>query len=691
MTPDARSGATLGRVLSAATIAATAGGLITLIVIGRSDHLGRGVGMFGMFALAFGALGWLIIPGRHRNPVVWVPASAAALVGVSVAGWATSVWLAGRSGIDVAAEAFSDLAPAQLPPGAALAWSVVILGPIVGFPLMVSFWPLWFPDGALPSPRWRWPAGALVLSMIVTTAASLWVARPGSDLPIGSTTALQDASYTLMVALAAVCAASLIPKYRRGSGELRQQIKWLGLGTLALLLSIFIVDNQPWTLAAATFALVAAVACYAIAVTKHRLYDIDIVISRAFVYGTLAVFIGAVYVTVVVGVGGLLGTASENLVLALAATALVAMAFEPVRRMVQRWANLLVYGRRATPYEVLSALTRRLSEAEPTEGLLDRMAVLMSEGTGAEQATVWLTDLGGRLTAGAGFPPLPHSLEADSIESLAGFATPVLHDGELVGALEVAKTRGNPVSPNERRLLQDLAGSAGLVMGNQRLLDALQARAEELRTSRRRLVQMQDAERRRLERDLHDGAQQQVVAIKLEIGLAEHMARRSEAEDLAELLAQLAAEAQEAVDDIRGLARGIYPPLLESQGLVPAIRSEAARSAVAVEIIDGGVGRYSKDTESAAYFTVLEATANAARHAKASLVQVTLGAEPGILTIKVSDDGIGFDPRAKPAGPDLVNMRDRVEALGGELTISSEHGKGTEVTARIPIDGGESA
>jgi signal transduction histidine kinase len=246
------------------------------------------------------------------------------------------------------------------------------------------------------------------------------------------------------------------------------------------------------------------------------------------------------------------------------------------------------------------------------------------------------------------------------------------------------KPRGEDVRPAERQLLRDLASQAGLVLRNVRLTEDLRARLIELQESRQRLVTAQDQERRRLERNIHDGAQQQLVALSVKMRLLKTLARRDpgKAEDLAD---QLQADVQDALDDLRDLARGIYPPLLADQGLAAALEAQARKAAVPVEVHPDGIGRYPQEAEATAYFCVLEALQNAAKYAKATSVEVRLSDEDGLLRFSVSDDGSGFDVAATPRGAGLQNMADRLDALGGSFEVRSKPGEGTTVRGVIPV------
>ena len=222
-----------------------------------------------------------------------------------------------------------------------------------------------------------------------------------------------------------------------------------------------------------------------------------------------------------------------------------------------------------------------------------------------------------------------------------------------------------------------LAAQAGLVLRNVGLI-------EELRASRQRLVAAQDEERRRIERNLHDGAQQQLVALSVKLRLAETMARKN-ADRGADLVAEARADTQEALDTLRDLARGIYPPLLADKGLPTALEAQARKSAVPVTIEPNGVGRFPPEVEATVYFCVLEALQNVNKYADAAAVVVQLEDDDDRLVFRVSDDGRGFDPSTTRRGTGLQNMADRVDAHGGEIEVRSAPGEGTTVTGRVPV------
>jgi signal transduction histidine kinase len=427
-----------------------------------------------------------------------------------------------------------------------------------------------------------------------------------------------------------------------------------------------------------------------IAIFRYHLYDIDVVINKTLVYGSLAVFITGVYVAIVVGLGSLAQRgARPSLALSIAATAVVAVAFQPVRARVQRLANRLVYGRRATPYEVLADFAGRMAGAYAAEDLLPRMARILAEGTAATRADVWLKS-GGEFHDGAAWPveaPLLPPARATAADVPAYPAAdrilPVRHQGEVLGALSVSKRPGEALTPTEDRLLADLASQVGLVLKNAGLREQLLARLDEIRASRLRLVAAQDAERRRIERNIHDGAQQQLVALAIKLSITESMIG-TDTEGERELLAELREDAAGAVEELRDLARGIYPPLLAGEGLVTALQAQARKAAVPTSVTADGVGRYQQDLEAAVYFCVLEALQNVAKYAGATRAEVRLAASGHHLRFEVTDDGAGFDPESRGYGTGLQGMADRLHAHGGSLDVRSAPGAGTTIAGRLP-------
>jgi len=418
-----------------------------------------------------------------------------------------------------------------------------------------------------------------------------------------------------------------------------------------------------------------------VAIVRRRLWDIDLVINKALLYGALAVFIGAMYVLVVAGIGSLVGR-RNSLGLAIMATALVAVAFQPARSRAQRLANRLVYGERASPYEVLAGFSERVAGAISIEEVLPQMAEASARGVGAARSQVRLFLPRGGVRAVA-WPAGRDSGPFDRVIS-------VMHRGEPVGEISVAKPPGDPLTPAEERLLADLASEAGLALHNVRLtveleagLEEISAQAAELRASRERIVAAQDAAARRLERNIHDGAQQQLVSLMIWLRVAEGLV---ELDPVAtrEALGRLKSDAADALDNLRDLARGIYPALLADKGLGPAIVAQANKTGLSVAIEYEGLRRYSPETEFAVYFCCLEALQNVAKYAASSRVLMCLEDRDGWLTFSVADDGGGFDPERTPRGSGLQNMADRLAAIGGTLEVRSGPAAGTTISGRVP-------
>jgi signal transduction histidine kinase len=410
------------------------------------------------------------------------------------------------------------------------------------------------------------------------------------------------------------------------------------------------------------------------------------------VFGVLAAFITVVYVAVVVGLGSLF---TDTLVLRIAATALVAVAFQPVRDRANRLANRLVFGERATPYEVLARFGERVGETYASEDVLPRIARVVAEGTAAARSDVWLR-LGGRLTLAASWPVaeprVSFAVEGDELPAIdADRVAPVRHQGELLGAIAVTKPASEPLAAEESELLDHLAEQAGLVLANARLTADLEARlmqiagqAADLRSSRQRIVAAQDEERRRLERNIHDGAQQHLVALAVKLRLAK-TALQKDPKLGRRMLGEIEGEVDAALDTLRSLALGIYPPLLEEQGIAAALAAQYLRSSLPVRLEADGIGRYPIELEAAVYFCALEALQNAAKYANATEITVAFRERDGALEFSVADNGGGFDAGSNGTGTGIQGMRDRMAVFGGDAEIESSPGHGTIVRGRVPV------
>ena len=634
-----------------------------------------------------------VIAARTGNRVGWLFTASGAAIGLSLAltAYASGPHATARPGA----------------PWAGWAFTVLLEAGSATFLLI----PLLFPDGRPPSPRWRPVVWLLIADCVLGMAcvALSPVNFPGNFphlhdpvtvMPASALATAYNAQQTLQALLFAVGAAAVIVRLVRSTGEQRLQLKWFtyaaAVAGLAIAASSFFLP-QPLTAFAVFFPLIPVAA--GIAILKYHLYGIDVVISKTIVYGCLAAFITAVYVLIVAGLGAL-GSGSPHagsrpsLALSILATAVVAIAFQPLRERLQRVANRAVYGKRATPYEALSEFAGQAGGTYATDDVLPRMARIMAEATGADRADVWLRS-GPQLRAGASWPPGaarpgPVAL-ADGVTppaAGAGRLTLVRHQGEVLGALSVAKRPGEQLTPAEDKLVSDLAAQVGLVLRNVGLTEQLGNRLADLQASRRRIVTAQDDQRRRIERDLRDGAQRQLLAVASGLTLAESLAGQDEERERA-LVAQLKAGTREALEALRDLARGIYPPLLAEQGLGSAVGAHAGKAPLPVIVDAAGVGRYPADIETAVYFCCVEAVQNAARHAPQSTVRIRLRGSAEDVSFEIADDGPGFDQsrvRSRADGGGLQRMADRLAALGGSLQIDTCPGCGTTVTGRIPVN-----
>jgi signal transduction histidine kinase len=674
-----------------------AGGLLVLTVAALTVSAVFGVAAgdlmdafaFAPLLLAFAIVGVIVASHRPANPIGWLFLAEGLGFALGVA-TDTYAMYATRAG-------------AAPPPVAWAVWLGAILGEL-GFLFALAV--LLFPDGRLPSPRWRvvaWliVAGeALLMLMAITSSAALRaqnsavLVSPVRLLPDSVADPVVNVVQTAFIPLCLAAAAGLAVRYRRATPDVRHQIKWVAYASLltavALVVSGLVFGNPLGALLVVGPLIPVAAG---IAIFKYRLYDIDVVISKTIVYGSLAAFITLVYVVIVAGIGslgpGFLQAGSRpNLGLSIVATAVVAVAFQPVRERAQRLANRIVFGKRATPYEALSEFAGRMGGSYAADDVLPQMAQILAEGTGASRAVVWLKD-GDGLMAGASWPAEtgpPQRL------ALAGGEQPVItgagrvalvpYQGETLGALSVAKRPGESLTPVEGKLMSDLAARAGLVLHNIGLTEQLRARLAELQASRLRIVTAADDQRRRIERDIHDGAQQQLLAIESTLALAQSLAGHDEERERA-LVTQLKAETSGALETLRELARGIHPPLLADQGLIAAVTTQAGKAPVPVAVDADGVGRYPAEIENAIYFCCVEALQNATRHAPGSAVRISLAGDQRQVMFTVTDDGPGFDPAVSTAGSGLRNMSDRLAALGGSCQVDSRPGRGTTVTGRI--------
>ena len=591
----------------------------------------------------------------------------------------------------------------------------------VGFVAMfgpLAFLFLIFPTGRPLSRRWGWllrvmlVAYAIVMIGFALTPGPLEAGfaelpRPVAN-PIGLSSSWKQSIEAittvagLFLALGAIFSViSLIQRYRRAAQLERQQIRWLAFLGVFLGIVLLLTFGLIATGAISDEGIVSGLTFYSfiigvflgiptvcgIAILRHGLWDLDVVVRKTVQYGLLvAGFVLVLGIAIFLAPLMFIGVGGSVDVPTLAVAALLAVGFTLVRSRARRWANRIVYGKRSTPYEVLSEFAERVGGTYSTEDVLPRMAQLLGEATGAREARVWLR-IGNEMRADASWPPDAAQTRnvparADELPDFGDdVAFEVRHQGELLGALTVSVAANDPMNPTKEKLARDMAAQAGLVLRNVRLI-------EDLRESRRRIVSAQDERARALERNIHDGAQQQLVALSVKLRLATGFVERDPAKARA-MLEELQGQTTETLEDLRDLARGIYPPLLADKGLPAALEAQARKSPVPVTVQPDGVGRYRQDVESAVYFCCLEALNNVAKYADASSVEIVLRQSDGELRFQVADDGRGFDTAAMSDGTGLQGMADRLDAIGGIFEIVSAPGAGTTVTGRLSVGKGE--
>ena len=628
--------------------------------------------MIVLATLAWGGAGVLIGTRRPENAISLVLAGEAFVLGV--VSFSETYSRSDLPFTSVASSVFSDVALIPL---------------LLAVPLLL----LLFPTGRPPTPRWRWVGWLLAASAACGILGLLVRGPDGTPTPVLAQVLLTASGFAGFAG-AALAIVSVVVRFRRSRGEERAQMRWLAsIAVLGAVLFVLLLVTEGTlgeesALAAVLGSLVLAIltiglpASIGISILRYRLYELDVVIRKTVVFVILAALIMAVALGMLLFLSTLtfaVPEESERAAIA-AATFVVGLLAWPMWKLARRIADRVVFGGRSSPYEVLTQFAERVGETYSAEDVLPRMAEVLGRATGAIGARVWLR-VGEDLRPEASWPadaPEARAVppEPETSDPETSFAAEVRHRGDLLGTLGVVMPANDPMNPSKERLVRDLAAQAGPMLHNVLLV-------EDLRESRRRIVSAQDERAKKLERDLHDGAQQQLVALGVKMRLLDGLLEKDPAKGH-ELVAQLQAEAVDALDSLRDLARGIYPPLLAEQGLPAALEAQARRAAVPTVLETDRIGRYPQDVESAVYFCTLEALNNVAKYAEATSTKITLAQENGRLSFTVRDDGRGFDLGSSGGGTGLQGMADRLDALGGELRVESTPGGGTAVTGTVP-------
>lgn len=608
-------------------------------------------------AVGFAAVGVLIATRRPNNVIGWLLLAVAAGSALSGAGLGYGTWAATRP--EPAAGAAFGLWLGQW------TWTTVVLLP-------VAF--LLFPNGSLPHGSLRkvcFAALAVGAAVMLGTAIDprQMLEEPRVDNPVGIQAAgpfLDAASDLASLAVLMLFITSLVAlagRARHSDGDERRQLGWLLVGSAALSAQLPFEALAPDRVAAMTTVLFVAVFCIAfgVAMLRHRLYEIDVILNRAVVFGVLTAGLGAAYAAAIVLSGGSVqGRWGPAVSLTLAAAAAVALA--PLRSRLERWVDRLLYGERHDPYSAMDVLGRRLDEAVGDQ-LLPSLAEEVARTLRLAGVTIRTAD--GEVAA------YGHS-DGDPEVYPLGFR------GRHVGSLELTSSGRETFSPQERRTLGGLARQLGVAVYAIALTSDLQRAREKLVTGR-------EEERRRLRRDLHDGLGPLLAGVGMQVAAAQAVlpsdAGRAEA-----ILRRLLEQTQDAILSVRRLVEDLRPPALDELGLASAIREQAARFDGCLDVtveVSGDLTRLPAAAEVAAFRIATEAITNAARHARARTCQVRLCVDHD-LDVEVRDDGIGI-PAHPPLGVGLVSMRERSAELGGNCSVRALVDGGTVVSTHIPL------
>jgi signal transduction histidine kinase len=527
------------------------------------------------------------------------------------------------------------------------------------------------------APRW---VGFLALA---------WIAYWGfHDLVIVSYFSQPGLDITVFLSLLASVAVVQMYRYRRlSTSAQRQQTKWVIFGlSVAMLGSLVLLAVQAsFSLGIIAglflgsllyFSLLFIPLSVGMAILRSRLYDIDIIINRTLVYGTLTASIVGIYVLVVVSLGALLQT-SSNLLISLLATGLVAVLFQPLRLRLQRAANHLMFGERDTPYTVISRLGQRLEATLAPDAVLPTLVETVAQALKLPHAAITLKQGGEYVTAASYGSPQ---------ETLTRL--PLIYQTEQIGELLLApRGSGETFTSADRALLNDLARQAGVAAHAVRLTTDLQRLTGELQRSRTQLVTAREEERRRLRRDLHDGLGSALTSVTFQLDAASNLLDR-DPQAVKNLLKELKAQTQASIADIRRLVYNLRPPILDEWGLVAALREQVAQYQlhnvqVTVDAPES-LSALPAAVEVAAYRITLEALANVVRHAQASTCTIRLSIGDDALMVEVHDDGSGLS-RSFHAGVGINAMRERAAELGGSCAVETVATGGTHVSASLPL------
>jgi signal transduction histidine kinase len=589
----------------------------------------------------------------------------------------------------------------------------VALLPVAGMHLLLGL-----PDGSC-----RLSRAAIIGGYVVGAAVGvvLWTRRPALPLwPVAVEAAVAGV----------IGVVGSQRRYVRSRGVERQRMQWFGWAVavgaemLVVALALNVLwgwPHHPWLVVIVCSAPLAV--ALAMGSSRRLAGRIDRLLAHTVSLAGLTGIVVIVYLVIVVGLGHSPDHNERSLLAkSMVAAAVAALFYGPARQRLTQYANRIVYGEREAPDAVLRTFGSRLSRAIPMDELLLQVAESLRKTLGLASAEVW-TGSGGHLEKTVSVPDtkverLVLSPDEETVVARAGVTgtawveiwlpallqgradtvvrvAPTTHSGKVLGLIVAVRPPGSETfTADDDTMLTELARQVGLALHNveldsalQESLDEVRRQADELQRSRARIVAASDAARRQIERNLHDGAQQHLVALAVNVRLARQLAE-TDPEASGKILEQLGEGLQEAVQELRALAHGIYPPLLVDRGIAEALRSAAGRAALPTEVEAEGLGRYSPEAEAAVYFCCMEALQNAGKHAgDGARAQVRVWQDDATLSFEVHDTGAGFDTKGKlSSGAGFVNMSDRVGAIGGTVSVTSAPGEGTTIAGRIPVE-----
>ena len=667
----------------------------------------------GILSLAYPTVGALIASRLPSNPIGWI------FCGIGL--------LHNAQRFTTAYADYSLLENPLLPGGEYMALFSTWIG--FAIPTLGLFLMLLFPDGRLPSRRWRIVVWAAIGGAVLTAFGDAFMPGPlpthyyvenplvvAGVIRGGLTTYdLVPASNVLGMTLlfTSTLAALFSPIFRlhHARGDERQQLKWflyaavpltifLGLIILNMMVHNFTryflfhpdyLFPSPQVFRIILYmevlaGLLVPVFVY-VAILRYRLYDIDVVINRTLVYGALSACIVGIYV-LAVGTLGVLFQARGSFGVSLLATGMVAILFQPLRNRLQRGVNRLMYGERDDPQAVISRLGKRLEEALAPNVVLPTVVETIAQALKLPYTAILLKE-GERFRTAAAYGS-PRGKPED---------LPLVYQREEIGRLVLSpRAPGEAFSDADRRLLEDLARQAEVAVHAVRL-------TADLQRSRERLVATREEERRRLRRDLHDGVGPTLTGMALQLNAARTLVARNKPQDAEETLARLEQRTEETLAEMRRLIYGLRPPALDDLGLLPSICQQAQshgmvegtetderwenRTVFAMEAPEK-LPPLPAAVEVACYRIAQEAITNVARHAHARTcrVRVSIDEAANALRLEITDDGVGM-PENRVAGVGLSSMRERAEELGGTLEMEPNPGGGTRVLAHLPLSGPE--